>query len=152
MNSEREPRRQRRTGSDQKRAPFAEVVPRPVRKAAGRTPADLVPAHIRIDGVELDPDHRVYIRQRLGMKLGKFATSIERVTVRVRDVNGPRGGVDHSCRMKVVLEGLPTVVVEERSDTLETAVNGALAGAERAVRRSIQRRRTKPAKGARSKP
>ena len=151
MNSEREPRRQRKTESDQKRAPFAEVVPRPVRKTAGRTAAVLVPAHIRSDGVELDRDHRAFIRQRLGMKLGKFATSIERVTVRLRDVNGPRGGVDHSCRVKVVLEGLPTVIVEERSDTLEAAVNGALAGAERAVRRSIQRRRTKPAKGARSK-
>lgn len=152
MSSDRMPGRKRGSDSEQKRAPFAEVVPRPVRRTAGRTTAALVPAHIRIDGVQLDRDHRDYIRQRLGMKLGKFATSIERVTVRVRDVNGPRGGVDHACRMKVVLEGLPTVVVEERSDSLEAAVNGALAGAERAVRRTIQRRRTKPARGGRTRP
>jgi hypothetical protein len=38
------------------------------------------------------------------MKLGKSATSIERVSVRLTDVNGPRGGVDQRCRIKVVIQ------------------------------------------------
>lgn len=44
---------------------------------------------------------RAGIRRRLGMKLGKLAWSIERVTVRARDGNGPRGGVDQECTVKV---------------------------------------------------
>ena len=52
------------------------------------------------------------------MKLGKFATSIERVSVRVTDTNGPRGGVDQVCNVKVVLSGLPSVVVERRNAAL----------------------------------
>jgi hypothetical protein len=63
-------------------------------------------------GVELDEDNRALIRRKLGMKLGKFAASIERITVRVTDANGPRGGVDHVCNVKVVLSGLPSVVVD----------------------------------------
>jgi hypothetical protein len=82
------------------------------------------------------------------VKLGRYDTSIERVTVRVLDVNGPRGGVDKLCRIKVVLSGLPSVVFESRTLSLKAAINGALSGAERAVRRSVQRRRTKPIKGA----
>lgn len=130
----------------EKREPFTDRVPRQTKRSAGRTSAPLVPANIRVAGVTLDDDERTYIRRRLGMKLGKFADDIERVTVRVEDVNGPRGGVDTSCRIKVVLSGLPSVTVETRGVTLADTVNRALAGAERAVRRNVQRRRTKPLK------
>jgi ribosome-associated translation inhibitor RaiA len=98
-------------------------------------------------GVGLGQDDRTYIRRKLGMKLGKFATSIERVSVRVDDANGPRGGVDQMCRIKVVVIGLPPVVFQRRDASLEAAIDGALTGAERAVRRSVQRRRMKPIRG-----
>jgi ribosome-associated translation inhibitor RaiA len=98
-------------------------------------------------GIDLNPDDRSYVRRKLGMKLGKFATSIERVSVRVEDVNGPRGGVDQACRIKVVLIGLPSVVFQARDASLEAAIDGAVAGTERTVRRSVQRRRMKPIRG-----
>jgi hypothetical protein len=110
--------------------------------------AEQVPANIRVFGVALDREDRVYVRQGLGVKLGKYATSIERVTVRVADVNGPRGGVDRMCRIKVVLSGRTSVVFESRAASLKAAINGALAGVERAVRRSVQRRRMRPMKAA----
>ena len=103
--------------------------------------------HLRVLGVELGPDERSHLRRRLAAKLGKFATSIERVSVRVADVNGPRGGVDQVCRVNVVLIGLPAVVVEERDASLEAAIDGAITRTERAVRRSVQRRRMKPIRG-----
>jgi CBS domain-containing protein/ribosome-associated translation inhibitor RaiA len=130
----------------QNREALADEVARPMKRKAGRTAAPQVPANIRVSGVELDDDDRAYIRQRLGTKLGKFATSIERVTVRVRDVNGDRGGVDKVCNIKVVLSGLPSVVFESQSASLKAAVNAALTGVERAVRRSLDRRRTTPLK------
>jgi hypothetical protein len=130
-----------------KRAPFADRLPKTLKRAAGRTDAPQVPANIRVFGVALDREDRAYVRQGLGMKLAKYATSIERVTVRVTDVNGPRGGVDRMCRIKVVLSGLPSVVFESRTASLKAAINGALAGVERAVRRSVQRRRMRPLKG-----
>jgi ribosome-associated translation inhibitor RaiA len=139
-------RSQRETPGPEKRTPFAKVVPKPVRRRAGRTRAPLVPAAIRVAGVELQPEHRVYIRERLGMKLGKYAMSIERASVRVRDVNGPKGGIDYLCRIKVVLSGLPSVVVSQQAESIEAAVNAALDAVERAVRRTLQRRRTKPIK------
>jgi putative sigma-54 modulation protein len=90
------------------------------------------------------------IRQKLSRTLGKFAPAIERVSVRVEDVNGPRGGIDQVCRIKVVLSGLPSVVFEAQDTSLDVAIGSALAGTERAVRRSLRRRRMKPIKvGAR---
>jgi hypothetical protein len=117
-------------------------------KAPKRKPAltqePQVPAHIRTFGIDLNQNTRTSIRRKLDTKFGKFARSIERMSVRLKDVNGPRGGVDHVCRIKVVLRNLPSVVYEKQDVSLDTAVGGALAGAERAVRQTLQRARGKP--------
>jgi len=138
---------QRKPGS-KKRAPLPGWLPK-VEKV--RSPeADPLPvvAHIRSPGLELDGDARAYIRRKLGMKLGKLASSIERISVRLEDANGPRGGRDQVCRIKVVLSGLPSVVFESRDASLDAAIDAALAGAERAVRRTVKRRQMKPRKAA----
>ena len=132
------------------RAPLPGWIPRPVKRESGRTDPSLTPAHVRLIGVELDDDQQAYVRQKLGIKLGKFATSIERVSVRVTDMNGPRGGVDQVCNVKVVLSGLPSVVVERRHAVLHAAIDDALRAMEQAVRKSVRRRRTKPRRGRRS--
>ncbi len=125
------------------RAPFAETLTKASkRERPGEFPQE-VPAFIRATEGDLSPDDRAYIRRKLGRRLGKFASAIERVSVRTEDVNGPRGGIDRVCRIKVVLSGLPSVVLERRDASLNAAVDGALVGVERAVRRAVQRRRMK---------
>jgi hypothetical protein len=126
------------------RTSFARLLPKAVKRTAGRTSAPQVPANIRVFGVELSQEERARIRHGLGIKLGKYETSIERVTIRVLDVNGPRGGIDKLCRIKVVLSGLPSVIFESRARSPKAAIDGALSGTERAVRRSVQRRDTRP--------
>ena len=87
-----EPREDYQTAEDAAhRAPLPASVPRPVKRASGRTETLRTPAHVRVIGVEFDENNCALIRRKLGMRLGKFATSIERVTVRVCDTNGPRG-------------------------------------------------------------
>jgi hypothetical protein len=109
----------------------------------------VISVYIRQEGVEVDRSARAHIRRKLRTKLAKFAASVERASVRIADLNGPRGGIDRVCRIKVVLRGLPSVVFEQRGATLEAVVNGALTGVERTVRRSVQRRRMAPIKGKR---
>jgi ribosome-associated translation inhibitor RaiA len=125
-----------------RRAPFPARLPRSGKAKRGRTTELLVPAYIRSVGLDLDKDDRAYIRRKLGLKLGKFARAIERVSVRIEDINGPRGGKDKACRIKAVLQDLPSVVVESRSAALQTAVDGALGQIEKTVRRTVDRRQT----------
>ncbi len=117
---------------------------RPAKRLAGRAPPGARPAFIRAVGVTLGADDRAYVRRKLDRKLGKFSRRIERTSVRIDDVNGPRGGIDKRCRIKVVLTGLPSVVVEERHHSLQAAIDGALARVERAVRQAADSRRTRP--------
>lgn len=130
-----------------KRSPFGGPLPKASKRQLHAESA-AVPTHIRSTEGELRLEDRAYIRRKLGMRLGKFRDSIERVSVRTEDVNGPRGGVDRVCRIKVVLRGLPSVVVESRDAHLNAAVDSSLSKAERAVRRALQRRRMKPLRRA----
>ncbi len=102
------------------------------------------PIYIRTLSGDFGPADRAYVRGKLERRLRKFADSIERVSLRTEDTNGPRGGVDRVCRIKVVLRGLPSVVFEKQDATLNAAFDLALDGVERAVRRTLQRRRMKP--------
>jgi ribosome-associated translation inhibitor RaiA len=99
------------------------------------------PLAVRTSGVDVDPDLREYIHRHLGRRLGKFARHIERLTVRFEDVNGPRGGVDTVCRIKVVLAGLSSVIVEELSGDAFSAFNRADDRVERAVLHAVGRKR-----------
>ncbi|AUX48230.1 uncharacterized protein SOCE26_097610 [Sorangium cellulosum] len=100
-----------------------------------------MPLAVRTTGIDIGPDVREYVRERLGSRLGKFATRIERVSVRLEDVNGPRGGVDTVCRIKVVLRGLESVVAQETAAQLREVIDRASHTVERAVRRAISRSR-----------
>jgi hypothetical protein len=81
------------------------------------------------------------IHRRLGWRLGKFAPRIERLTVRFEDVNGPRGGIDVACRIKVVISGVPSVVVTELAGNPVEAFDRAGQRIERVVSRTIGRAR-----------
>ena len=100
------------------RSALPRALPRPAKLARDRTHAVPPPAHIRVSGVDIGAEDRDNIASKLGMKLGKFASSIERITMRLSDANGPKGGRDQICQLKVVLSGLPSIVVEDRDSAL----------------------------------
>jgi hypothetical protein len=131
---------------NRKRSSFAGPAQGATEAADGRTEAAQVRTFIHTAGVTLSDDERALTRRKLGTKLGKFLPAIERVSVRVADINGPRGGVDQTCRVKVVLSGLPSVVFENRDASRNAAIDAALTGAERAVGKTLRRRRMKPLK------
>src|SRR4051812_10993910 len=57
-----------------------------------------------------------YIERRLRFTLGRFPARIDRLTVRLSDVNGPRGGIDKRCRIALVLIPRGVVMVEGWGD------------------------------------
>jgi len=119
-------------------------LPRPVKVTRNRTVGPSPPAHIRVIGGAIDDEDRDYIARKLGVKLGKFASAIERITVRLSDTNGPKGGDDQKCQIKVVLSGLSSVVVSETHSTLARTIDASIDAAAMTVRRRVQRRRLKP--------
>ncbi len=81
--------------------------------------------YVRMIGLEEEIEPAC-IQQKLGRRLCKYRRSIERISVRLTDVNGPRGGADQRCRIKVVHSALPSVVVERRHAEVQAAVDAAV--------------------------
>src|SRR4028119_1197276 len=50
-----------------------------------------------------------HVRQRLADGLAHYAPRLRGVTVRVSDVNGPRGGMDKRCHLEVTVPGAGAV-------------------------------------------
>lgn len=89
-------------------------------------------------GVELTADLNDYVRRRIHFALGRFAGKIRSVSVRLADVNGPRGGIDKCCDIRVNI-GLPQeVIVRERQTNIHAAVAFAVERADRAVQRHLE--------------
>lgn len=111
--------------------------------AQGPQEADEIPTFIRAEGVKLPDEERDRLRRTLQGKLRKFAPAVQRTSVRLLDVNGPRGGVDRQCRIKVVLRGLPSILVEHQDASQRAAIRRSVTAVERSVRKGVQARRTK---------
>lgn len=79
------------------------------------------------------------IRTQLTRRLGRAAGLIERITVRFEDVNGPKGGNDKVCRIKAVIGGRPSVVVEKQAHSHASAFARAAAAIGTAVSREQKR-------------
>ncbi len=101
-------------------------------------------ARLHVAGLWAGRERLTYLRTRLATRLSKFAHAIQRLKVRLGDVNAWRGGIDKVCRIEVVMRSLPSVIVERRRAAVRSAIDAALDATEQAVRRSVQRRRTGP--------
>ncbi|MBC8213009.1 MAG: HPF/RaiA family ribosome-associated protein [Gammaproteobacteria bacterium] len=82
-----------------------------------------------------------HIKRRLGFALSTHDDHIQRVVVRLSDVNGPRGGEDKCCQIRVVLPHLADVVIEDTEVELATAIDRAADRAGRTVARRLARQR-----------
>jgi len=92
-------------------------------------------------GCELGEEQRHRIQRRIEFALGRFATRIQRVTVRLEDENGPRGGLDLACRVAVKLKPEGELHVLDRDEEERAVTDRALDRAARAVARYLERQR-----------
>lgn len=125
-----------------RRAPMGVNANQAPRNERGKTTAPETPLAVRARGVEVDQELRDYIAKRAGFKLGKFATSIERISVRLEDISGPKGAPAQRCAIKVVLSRHESIVVEVVDNDHRAAFDHAMDSVERAVRRSLDRVKT----------
>jgi ribosome-associated translation inhibitor RaiA len=81
------------------------------------------------------------VERRIRFALTGFSTQVTSVTVRLADLNGPRGGVDKQCRIGVQIIPSGTVALEETNANLYACIDRAAGRAERLVAWKLQRTR-----------
>ena len=93
---------------------------------------------LKTHGIELSADLHDYVRRRAHFSLGRFAGRIKSLSIRLADINGPRGGIDKLCDVRVDVGHGEPVMVRERQVSIHAAVAFAVERAERAVQRQLR--------------
>lgn len=85
-----------------------------------------------------DPDLAALVHQRFAFALGRFRNHVETATVRLTDLNGPRGGRDKRCAVAVRVRGIRRqIFVEDTDSTAASAITNAAARTGRTLARAI---------------
>jgi hypothetical protein len=78
-----------------------------------------------------------HTERRLRFALTRTSNRIKRVVVRLGDRNGPRGGNDKFCKIQVVLEHAPPVLIEDAGADLYAVIDRAAERAGRNVAKNL---------------
>lgn len=95
-------------------------------------------------GIQASESLRRYIVDRMDTALTRALGSVQDVTIRLTDLNGPRGGVDKRCLIQVKLPGMPAIVVTGLAADITSAVDVAAHRVSKAVNRVLSRAKSIP--------
>jgi ribosome hibernation promoting factor len=89
----------------------------------------------------LNNSMRVFLEHRLSFALSRFDSRIRKITVIIEDVNGPRGGIDKSCRITVQLKESRDIVIGDQDADVAKCIAHAAERVGRSVARAVDRSR-----------
>lgn len=98
--------------------------------------------HVRFHCLESSDALRAHATRRIRSQLRRFGLEVRSVLLRLRDLNGPKGGLDKQCQVTVRGRRFACVIVEDISEDAYAAVDLAVERAGRAVSRDIERARS----------
>jgi len=106
-------------------------------------PAGTKASKLRIKAFGIAPDEssQGYLQQRVGGKLGKFASQIRGLEIHMKRLGWAGKDSRVSCALSVTLDGGGTLAVERSALGAREAFDHAMGVAERLVRRTLQRLR-----------
>jgi putative sigma-54 modulation protein len=99
-----------------------------------------VNTNIRSHHVSVSRALESHCRERVERALSPFAGRVRRVEVVLADVNGPRRGPGHVCRMFVDLTDGATLIFATASHDFYRAVTATAAGLSRQLAKTLERK------------
>ena len=97
---------------------------------------------IQTQGFTLTEALKAHVRRRLKTALAARDDHIVHAQVRLSDINGPRGGVDKCCQLRIQLAGTSSVIVRDVSADMYAAIDKASRRISSSVGRRLSRMRS----------
>jgi len=80
-----------------------------------------------------------YTDSKVRLALGLYPHKIQRADVFLTHVNGPKGGRDMMCKIKIKANGYPSIVAQETAEDMYDAINICSHRMKRSVGRRFDR-------------
>lgn len=107
---------------------------------------------IRTHGFPLTASLREHAERRLRFALARTGEGIRSVTLTLGDINGPRGGCDKTCSVRIARHNRPVLVIGQTAEDMYAAIDRAADRAGRALAREIGRDNRRVRRPARPDP
>ncbi|MEM1110379.1 MAG: HPF/RaiA family ribosome-associated protein [Pseudomonadota bacterium] len=93
----------------------------------------------RSQGFETDHSVAGFLQYRLKSALSRFDEQVVSVDVFMKDVNGPKGGVDKQVIMRTRLRNSPLIATQVKAASLYAAIADCTRKTKRCVTRSVNK-------------
>lgn len=87
---------------------------------------------------------REHLHRRLGFAFAWARDHVPRIVIRLRDLNGPRGGRDKLCQVSVHIPGMPDQVIRDVQQDMYAAIDRAVKRAAYCAARMVSRKQAVP--------
>lgn len=84
---------------------------------------------------------RQQVEQRVRLVLHRLQGQVQKARISLRDINGPKGGVDKQCQIMLTTSGYGQLVIVAKAEHAQGALNQALQRATHTLARLWQRKR-----------
>lgn len=98
---------------------------------------------VRARGFDLTQGMYRHAVEHIAAKVAKHARAISDLTIRLQDVNGPKGGLDKRCRVEVHIAGFGPVIVDETDQDTYAAMDVAGERLRKVVSQVLDERRSR---------
>ena len=94
---------------------------------------------IQSKGFSVTEGLRNFVETNMRFVLTRYAGSLDHAQVTLLDINGPRGGEDKRCRVKVKMHGMAPIVIQETDSDMYEAIRSCCNRLKRTVDRHTNR-------------
>jgi ribosome-associated translation inhibitor RaiA len=94
---------------------------------------------ISAQGLRLEAATDVFVREQIFSALQRFEEQVVSVDAFLKDINGPKGGIDKQVLIRIRLRNRQVIATEITRANLRAAVVVVTRKARRAVRRSLKK-------------
>lgn len=92
-------------------------------------------------GFETTEAIELFVQDEVNLAFDRFRDQVISVDVFMKDINGPKGGIDKQVLIRARLRNRQRIALETTHENLYAAVKRSISRSKRAVRRSLRKSR-----------
>ncbi|MFT7404113.1 HPF/RaiA family ribosome-associated protein [Zhongshania sp.] len=99
--------------------------------------------NLKLRHVSINQGLEEYVRRRMDFALATRYPQTHQIDVTLSDINGPRGGEDKRCQVRIMMAGQSDIVIDDVQDNWQVAIDKAASRANRTFTRRLAKSRSK---------
>jgi putative sigma-54 modulation protein len=95
--------------------------------------------NINTQNITLSGELRNKIRAKFALLLQTDQHKIQSIQLTLTDINGPKGGQDKQCQIRLNLSGIPSILISQRQSSMSKAFSCAYSKLTNTLRRKLSK-------------